>query len=419
MLRELVLLAVQNILKRKLRSFLTLLGIIIGVAAVVSIISLTTGIQQTIINQLTRFMSDIITVTPGRLSFATTTLREGRVIKLTTRDVEEISKIEGVKLVNGLIGSNIEVEFGDETGVLYVYGIEDVDAWKEIEASSVGLESGRYLTKDDKYSAIIGNSVAHEIFSKDVGLKKTIKLNGVDFRVVGIFKKAGGVLSMFDRRIYIPEKTAREIFPEGIEENEYSLITAKVEEGYDVEEVADRINEKLLKLHHQTEDTKTFTVLTSKFFQTLISNILSSMTTFLTAIASVSLLVGGIGIMNIMYVSVMERTREIGVMKAIGATNRTILLLFLLESGIFGLFGGIIGDVFGVGVGYVMNYIANLVRTQTLQQMETETILTQFVIEPQTLFVGAIFGFLVGIIAGYFPARKASKLQPVEALRYE
>ena len=123
--------------------------------------------------------------------------------------------------------------------------------------------------------------------------------------------------------------------------------------------------------------------------------------------------------MNIMYVSVMERTREIGVMKAIGATNRTILLLFLLESGIFGLFGGIIGDVFGVGVGYVINYIANLLRTQTLQQMETETILTQFVIEPQTLFVGAIFGFLVGIIAGYFPARKASKLQPVEALRYE
>ncbi len=419
MLRELVLLAVQNILKRKLRSFLTLLGIIIGVAAVVSIISLTTGIQQTIINQLTRFMSDVITVTPGRLSFATATLRGGRAIKLTTRDIEEISKIEGVKLVNGLIGSNIEVEFGDETGVLYAYGIEDVDAWKEIEASSVGLESGRYLTKEDKYSAIIGNSVAHEIFSKDVGLKKTIKLNGVDFRVVGIFKKAGGVLSMFDRRIYIPEKTAREIFPEGIEENEYSLITAKVEEGYDVEEVADRINEKLLKLHHQTEETKTFTVLTSKFFQTLVSNILSSLTTFLTAIASVSLLVGGIGIMNIMYVSVMERTREIGVMKAIGATNRTILLLFLLESGIFGLFGGIIGDVFGVGVGYVINYIANLLRTQTLQQMETETILTQFVIEPQTLFVGAIFGFLVGIIAGYFPARKASKLQPVEALRYE
>lgn len=419
MLRELVLLAVQNILKRRLRSFLTLLGIIIGVAAVVSIISLTTGIQQTITSQLTKFMSDIITVSPGRLSFATATLQAGRAVELTDRDLKEISKIDGVELVNGLIGSNARVEFGGETGVLYVYGIQDVEAWKKIEASSIGLEDGRYLTKEDKYSAIIGNSVAHKIFSKEVEPKKTIRINGIDFKVEGILNKAGGVLSMFDSRIYIPEKAAREIFSEQFKEDEYSSITVKVEKGYDVEDVADTINERLLRLHHQTEETKTFTVLTSKFFQTLVSNIISSLTTFLTAIASVSLLVGGIGIMNIMYVSVTERTREIGVMKAIGATNRTILLLFLLEAGIFGLFGGIFGDAFGIGVGYIINYIANMLRFQNTQQIGMEGIATQFVIEPQTLVVGAVFGFLVGVMAGYFPARKASKLQPVEALRYE
>lgn len=417
MLKELTSMAVQNILKRKFRSFLTLLGVVIGVAAVVAIISMTLGLQETILGQLTKFMADIVTIMPGQMRFtAGPSLATGKVITLTTTDEKEISKIDGVKLTTGIVGTEVNVEFNDETGKLNVYGVKDVKAWTEIESGAVGLEDGRFLSSEDTYSTIIGYSVAHDIFSEDIELRKNIKINGVDFKVVGILNKAGGVLSTMDQRIYIPIEQARELFGEQFEENEYSAIMVKIKDGYDVEKVSNEINDKLLNIHHQTEDTKTFTVLSSKFFQEQIGTILASMTTFLTAIASISLLVGGIGIMNIMYVSVTERTREIGVMKAVGATSRTILLLFLLESGIFGLVGGVIGDLFGIIIGYGMNYVANIARAEAIG---SQMIVTNFTITPEVLLLGAGFGFLVGIIAGFFPARRASKLEPVEALRYE
>jgi len=414
MLQSLLSMAFFNIKQRKLRSFLTLLGIVIGVAAVVATVSLGTTMEERIIGQLNKFMADIISVVPGKLRIvAGPTQASGKALQLTEADEKEIAKVSGVKDVTGVITASQTVTFGDETGKLTVEGVESTKVMEEVQINLIGMEEGRFISDSDKYSAVIGNGVAHDIFSKEVGLKKSLIINGVEFKVVGVLNKAGGILQSIDSEIYIPIKSARELFGDQYDTDEFSSLTAKVLPDYDAGKVADAIEETLRKRHDQTADTQTFTVISAKFFQEQISSILTTLTTFLGALGGISLIVGGIGIMNIMYVSVTERTREIGVMKAIGATNKTILLLFLIESAIFGLLGGIIGDVLGFGLGYGLNFAF---QNFGPPRQEGEA---GIIINPEVLLFGAAFGVVVGMIAGFFPARKASKLQPVEALRYE
>jgi len=342
MILDLLYLILKNINRRKLRTFLTLLGTIIGVAAVVGLVGSSQALSESIKQQLKQIRSDYIFVLPGQLKSGFMVNPSLFQAALTEKDVELVSKIPGVNVAAGEIQKSAFVEYEGEKLRLTVYGI---DPKKFQEMDTLGVEKGRYLEEKDKYSALVGYSVAYELFEKNITLKKKILIEGKEFTIVGIRNKYGGMLStMEDTAILIPKDVMRDIF--GIKKDYVSMIGIRIREGFDSKAIGEKIEEVICK-EHKTCGNEDFTVITPEFVEKIVSQITFTLTLMLGGIASISLLVGGIGIANTMYTSVLERTREIGILKSIGATSRMIMLLFILESGIIGLLGGIIGILLG------------------------------------------------------------------------
>jgi len=403
MFKEFFLIALRNIRRRGIRSILTLLGIFIGIAAVVALISMGQGLQEAITGQFSNLGTDKLIIQnagtgmgpPGSTSIK----------KLTDHDLKIIESVDGVEESIPRYLRVLTFEYNDV--VEYDYATTVPDNQKQIDlitdTFNFGYESGRFIKSGERGKAVLGHDFTNDKYGKELVSGKKITLNGEEFEVVGIMNSA----STFELNmvILINEEDFRRIVKIG---DEIDFVVVQVSSSSDIEEVAEDIKIKLRKDRNEKEGEEDFSVQTPTSAIESINTILNIVNLIIAGIAAISLLVGAIGIANTMYTSVLERTREIGVMKSIGAKNSDVLLIFLIESGLLGLVGGLIGAGIGLGMSFGAAAIAN-------SAFGSEILKVSFSFP---LVLGAIgFSFFMGIISGVLPALQASKMEPVEALR--
>lgn len=429
-LKDLFALSLNSITHRKLRSWLTLLGIVIGVAAVISIVSIGQSAQTSINDQLSSFGADVITLTAGysraegfggfaRESPSTSQLGAQRATastsitetpKLTNKDILTLKANPNIISVNEIVSGRGDVVFLSEKGSATITGVNP-NTWKD--TISVTLSSGRLLSASDTTGVVIGSGIASGMFKQSINLGRTITIEDKPFTVVGILATSGSSFGGgADRTIYMTTNAAYTVLSEDINKGEYSSIQAKVNDPELVDSVIAELTPAFYISRKVTEKTKDFTLTSSQAVKEQISSITSSLTLFLGAIAAISLIVGAIGVANSMFTSVMEKTKDIGILKALGSTNQEILLLFVIEAGLFGLIGGIIGVIIGT---VASHGISGMGIIPMLGSRGGTTI----ILDPLLIIIGIVMSTLVGIIAGVIPARGASKMKPVDALRYE
>lgn len=412
MLHDYVNFAVKSIRNRKTRSLLTIVGVVIGVAAVISLMSVSQGMQEAIRGQLEDLGQDKVMIMPGSIEQMGDPLASGppgmmAAGRLTEDDVKSVLRVRGVESVLSMYMRTALVTFGRESEFATVVGVPVEPASFELLKSMEGYKSlhGRHLDEHDRYNVNIGYGVAYDVFDREVGLRSKVIIEGIDFKVVGIMEKMGNKYD--DGALYMPIKEAREIFNEP---DMVSTMLVKVKEGFSPDLVADNIEEKLKSDRGLGPNDKAdFSVETSQQLMEKIEGIMQILQTVLVGIAAISLLVGGVGIMSTMYTAILERTREIGIMKAIGAKNSSILMIFLLESGIIGLIGGAAGCLLGAGIARAI---------QASSEHSGSGLLRAYV-TPELIIMGLALSFFLGMLSGFLPARSASKLKPVDALRYE
>jgi putative ABC transport system permease protein len=398
--------ALKNLTNRKLRSWLTMLGIFISIATIFTLVSLSLGLQGAIKEQFDILGADKFFIMPKAM-MAGGPGSGGESFMLTEKDVDAVENMNGIKDLTYYTIGNIKAEFRGETKYLMAVGIPPNRMDIFVETGSWKVMEGRFPKMEDKAVVFLGSDFKKEniIFKKALNLGDKIEINGNSFKVIGFAEPIGNPSD--DSNVLIPLEEFRIIA--NISER-VDMIMLQVQDGENVTEVSQNVEKDLRKERGLTEKTQDFTVSTPEELLKSIQTILGIITAFLAGIAGISLLVGAIGIANTMYTSILERTREIGVMKAIGAKNSDIAWIFLIESGLLGLVGGIIGVILGYGLSKTIEYIAINQLNTTLLQVAT----------PFYLIFGCLFfGFAVGAISGVLPAIQASKTNVVDALRYE
>ncbi|MDP2925267.1 MAG: ABC transporter permease [Nanoarchaeota archaeon] len=405
MIQDYFKLGFENIKRKKLRSSLTIVGIFIAVTTIFILISLSIGLDQAIKEQFRQLGTDKFFIMPKGQAGAP---GSGGAVELTTKDVAVIEKINGVKDAVYFNVGNVKIEFKQKNRYYMAIGIPDDNRLMKVmlETMNIKVNEGRFLKPGDNKKIVLGYNYKYgNLYDKPVRTRDKIELNDVEFDVVGILSQIGN--SADDQQVYITFNDAKELFNSGDRVDE---IVVQVKSEEDVNAVADSVKRKLINFRDVTEKTMDFTISTPEELLRSFGTVLNIITAFLLGVAAISLLVGAIGIANTMYTSVLERTKEIGVMKAIGAKNSDILTIFVIESGFLGLVGGIIGILVGIGIGKIIEYIAITSLKTNLLRIAT----------PWYLILGCImFSFIIGAVSGLLPAHQASKVKPADTLRYE
>ena len=391
--------AMQAVVAHRLRSGLTILGIAVGIAAVILLTSIGEGVHRFVLSEFTQFGTNVIGIAPGKVktggtppSGIPTTAR-----LLTLEDAAALRQLPQVSGVTPIVWGNSEVEGNRRIRRTTVYGV-GAD-FLRVFSSSVRI--GRFLPADEAHGAralvVLGSKLRHELFGNANPLGAKVNIGGLQFRVIGVMQPKGQFLGIdLDDTAFIPAARALEIYNrDGLME-----IDVTFHEGGRSSEVAAAIKERLT-LRHGSED---FTVTTQEDMLATLSNILDILTAAVGALGGISLLVGGIGIVTIMTISVAERTNEIGLLVALGAPRRTIMRLFLGESVVLAAIGGVLGLGIGVGIAQTARWLLPALPVHT----------------PWSFAVAAIvMAAAIGLLAGVLPARRAARLDAIEALRAE
>ncbi len=404
MLYESMRMAWGAICSNRLRSLLTMLGIIIGVAAVIAMVSIGMGVRKSINDSIGKLGGNLLIIMPGATNRGGVQTAAGTAITLTYADAEAIKKqVKHIKCVSPIVSNSCQIVYENKNWVSNVYGVTP----DYMEIQSLSVRGGSFITENDLMKrnrvAVIGKTVAKKLFSLENPVGKNVRVANSPYRVIGVLKSKGksNMGQNLDDVVIIPLTTAQERML-GI--TNVQSIDVQVDEQSKINRVQSDIK-RLLRQRHKIigTDEDDFTVENMASIIEAMAKTTSIITLFLGSIAGISLLVGGIGIMNIMTVSVTERTREIGIRKALGATFFNIMVQFLIESVVISVTGGIIGIV----IGY---FIASLI-----------SIVGEFsiVITIPVILIAFLFSVGVGLFFGVYPAKKAAKLDPIEALRYE
>ena len=396
--------SINSLRVRKTRTLLTMIGIFIGIAAVISLISLGSGFQNAILEQFSDVGVDKLVIQAAETGFGppgSTALD-----KLTDDDFKAVEKTPGVKTAAKRYIRYVKVEFRDKVNYYGITSLPEERDARELVMNAANFEAseGRMLKSNDGYKAVVGNAFHEsEKFPKKINVGDKIIIEDNEFEVVGVLEKIGN--PQFNEIFIINEKPLEEILDT---EGETDMIVAQVSNVDEIEKVADDIEKELRKSRNVDEGEEDFSVETPEQAIESFTTILNVVNVVLIGIAAISLIVGGIGIMNTMYTAVIERTKEIGIMKSIGAKNSDILLIFLIESGILGLVGGAIGVLLGIGFSKLVEFAAGVALGPGVLKANLTF----------TLIIGSLlFSFLIGTLSGILPARQASRLQPVDALR--
>lgn len=401
MFKDFLLLTINGILHRQMRSWLTIIGVVIGIMLVVVILSLSSGLQKAVSNQLQRFGSSLMFILPGENTNPFISFMGGQ--KFKEEDILKLEKIEGVEQVVPTDIATENVEYKGEEKTIIIHGAP----WKGIRVifeESQGLEliGTGWPQSESENKVVLGYKIANSLFKERVLAGEEIIIKSRKMIIAGYLSETGNAKD--DNSIYM----SREIFG--------YLTGVRGKAGAVMVKINPDANMKLLEKQisfelSQQDEVNDFTIITPAKAEVVVGGVLDIIELGLIFVAFISLLVGAVGIMNTMYTSVLERTKQIGVMKAIGASSEAILSIFLLESGIIGLVGGFLGLILGLLAAYLIGLWGESAGLGKLFSFAS--------LDYYGLLVVLIVTFVVGIVSGVLPARNAAKMEPAEALRYE
>jgi len=404
MILDLAELSGKNLTRRGKRSWLTIIGILIGIAAIVSLFSISQGLEDSVNQEFEDLGANVIYVLPGSGLGGFVQPGQGSGTALKDSDLEAVRRVQGVDQAGPMIYAQSVGEYRGEQQRVPLIGVP-TDSSQEMVMRTNGMEvvTGRNIRSTDQYSGLAGANLASgDIFERELGLRDQIDMQGTNVRIIGVVSQTGD--PEYDRSITLPIESVRDIIGE---EDRIDYIVAEPISSQNPSDVAEDIEEELRQERNVQEGEEGFSVSTADDLIESSLGILNTVQYVVLGIVSIALLVGGLGIMNTMYMSVSERTNEIGIMKAVGATKKQILSIYLVESGILGLIGGVIGTLLGLGISEVAFYFIRQYAGIPLYPNRS------------LMLIGGslIASFVLGLFSGYLPARKAANLEPVEAIR--